>query len=296
MLARTMPVGEALKKLVALHEVEIARMRSRFVARVSGHDSIEHSEAERLVTFREGEHLLWTARAEPMARYVTDTGMLRWWWHGRLGAERSRFDSIVAEGQHFGVEELIQSAAQVGTLEAAEALCALGAHLSSADGVLRLADGTDWIFHALYDAHGKRITIPAPRVSSTPPPPATRSAQSLPPAQPTATGPTEPPRELVSPVAVELMGAVQGDMAGGFRQALLAVVIDAQGGKARVFLHVTAQDPLGDLVSIDPSQRLFDAVIAMITEQRRRGGADMRKLVVRLKPTERGASVDVSVV
>jgi hypothetical protein len=291
-----MPVGEALRKLVTMHEVEIARMRSRFAARVSGHDSVEHSEGERLATFREGEHVLWTARAEPMARYVTDTGMVRWWWHGKLGAERSRLDSIVAEGQHFGAEELTQSAALVETLEAGEVVCALGAHLAGADGVLRLASGQDWAFYALYDAPGKLSTIRAPRVSSTPPPPAARAAQSLPPgALPPVVAPTEPPRELVSPVAVELMSTVQAVLPGGFRQALLAVVIDAQAGKARVFLHVTALDSGGELVSVDPSQRLFDAVVAMITEQRRRGGSDVRKLVIRLRTTERGASVDVSV-
>jgi hypothetical protein len=293
-----MPVGEALKKLATLHEIEVFRMRSRFAARVSGNDSIEHSASEQLVTFRQGEHVLWTAKAEPLARFATDLGIIRWWWHGTLGNTRSRLDSIVAEGQAYGAEELTASAADVGTLDAADAICALGAHLSGADGLLRLAEGEDWAFYALYEAPGKHITIRMPRVSTTPPPPAARPAQSLPPPPVAGTlpalGPAEPPRELVSPVAVEIMSTVQVEVPG-FQQALLTVVIDAQGGKARVFVHVAAIDRSGDLVSIDPSQRLFDAVVSMIGEQRRRGGADVRKLGIRVRPTDRGASVDVTV-
>jgi hypothetical protein len=298
MLAAAM-VGDALKKLATMHEIEILRMRTRFSARVSGHDSVEHSATEQLATFRQGDHELWTAKAEPLARFSTDLGIVRWWWHGTLGQNRSRLDSIVAEGQAYGVEELTRSAADVGSLDACDAICALGAHLAGADGLLRLADGEDWSFYALYEAPGKRITIRMPRVSTPPPPPASHAAQSLPPppVAPVAPAgpPAEPPKELVSPVAVELMSTVQADVPGGFQQALLTVVIDAKGGKARVFVHVAAIDPQGDLRSIDPSQRLFDAVVAMITEQRRRGGADVRKLHVRLRPTERGASVDVTV-
>jgi len=295
MLAAAM-VGEALKKLATMHEIEILRMRTRFAARVSGHDSVEHSAQEKLVTFRQGEHVLWTAQAEPLARFATDLGFVRWWWHGTIGHTRSRLDSIVAEGQAYGAEELTRSAADVGSLDACDAICALGAHLAGADGLLRLADGDDWAFYALYEAPGRHITIRMPRVSTTPPPPAARQAQSLPP-PPVAPLPAvaaEPPRELVSPVAVELMSTVQAELRG-FTQALLTVVIDAQGGKARVFVHVAAIDADGDIVSIDPSQRLFDAVVTMIGEQRRRGGADVRKLNVRLRPTDRGASVDVTV-
>jgi hypothetical protein len=72
-------------------------------------------------------------------------------------------------------------------------------------------------------------------------------------------------------------------------------MIDARGEKARLFVHLAAADAIGDLQSLDPSQTLFDAVVAMISEQRRRGGADLHKLVLRVRPTDRGASVDVTV-
>jgi hypothetical protein len=76
---------------------------------------------------------------------------------------------------------------------------------------------------------------------------------------------------------------------------MLTVMIDARGEKARLFVHLAASDANGDLQALDASQPLFDAVVAMVSEQRRRGGADLHKLVLRVKPTERGASVDVSV-
>ena len=138
------------------------------------------------------------------------------------------------------------------------------------------------------------MTIPAPPISSgaRPPPRRTRPARcprrELAPAPPNARA--EPPRELVSPVAVETMSVVQSSLPAGFRQALLTVMIDARGEKARLFVHLAASDSNGDLQSLEPSQKLFDAVVTLVTEQRRRGGADVNKLVLRVKPTDRGAS------
>jgi hypothetical protein len=301
-----MPVGEALQRLATMHEREVAKMRERFAARVPRHDSVQHSAPEKLVTFRQGNEPVWTARAEPLAHLVADMGILRWWWHGRIGPIRSRLDSIVAEGQQFGVEELVESAASVDSLQTAELVCELGAYLAGAEGLLRLQQGDDWDFFALYDAPGARITIQAPPMSSAPPP-ATRAAVSLPPPPatplstlsplaPLAPVPSrEPARELVAPVGVEAMQVVRGALPRGFQQALLTVVIDLQAGKARLFLHLAATDLAGDIAAPDPSQRLFDAVVAMIAEHRRRGGADLHKLLLRLRPSERGASLDLTV-
>jgi hypothetical protein len=293
-----MALGGSFRRLLTLHEHDVARMRERFAARVAGHDAVRHSPTERLVTFTVGEKTLWTARAEPMARFAGDMGLMRWWWHGKLGNARSRLDDIVAEGQRYGVEELTKDSVQTETLDASDTLCALATHLAGADAMLRLDDGEDAAFFALYDAAGSHMTIPAPPISMrslTPPP---HPSRPLPPQEPaTAKGPapTEPPRELVSPVALETMSVVQASLPEGFRQALLTVVIDARGEKARLFVGLTASDAKGDLQSLDPSQRLFDAVVAMVSEQRRRGGADLNKLVLRVKPTDRGVSVDVSV-
>jgi hypothetical protein len=225
-------------------------------------------------------------------------GLLRWWWHGKLGSVRSRLDQIVAEGQRYGVEELTKDSIQTETIDASETLCALAAHLAGADGLLRLDEGDDSAFFVLYDSSGSHITIPAPAISVHSLTPAAHPSQSLPPPEvaPVASSlPAEPPRELVSPVAVETMSVVHASLPGGFRQALLTVVIDARGEKARLFVHLCAADMNGDLQSLDPSQSLFDAVVAMVSEQRRRGGADLHKLVLRVRPTDRGASVDVTV-
>jgi hypothetical protein len=273
-------------------------MRSRFAARVSGYDAVQHSPTERLVTFVQGGKTLWTARADPLGRFLGDMGLLRWWWHGSLGSARSRLDQIVAEGQRYGVEELTKDSIQTESIEASDMLCALAAHLAGADGLLRLDDGEDSSFFVLYDSTGSHITIPAPPISAHALAPAAHLSRSLPPpevAPVASSAPAEPPRELVSPVAVETMSVVQSALPGGFRQALLTVMIDARGEKARLFVHLAAADAIGDLQSLDPSQTLFDAVVAMISEQRRRGGADLHKLVLRVRPTDRGASVDVTV-
>jgi hypothetical protein len=293
-----MGLGAAFRRLLALHEHDVARMRARFGARVGGYDAVQHSPSERLVTFGLGSRTLWTARAEPLARFMGDMGLLRWWWHGTLGSARSRLDQIVAEGQRYEVEELTKDSVQTESIEAADTLCALAAHLAGADGLLRLDDGEDSSFFVLYDATGSHITIPAPPISAASLTPAAHLSRSLPPpevAPAASSAPAEPPRELVSPVAVETMSVVQASLPGGFRQALLTVMIDARGEKARLFVHLTAADPSGDLQSLDPSQSLFDAVVAMVSEQRRRGGADLHKLVLRVRPTDRGASVDVTV-
>jgi hypothetical protein len=293
-----MAPGAGFQRLASMHQREVLRMQERYAARVNGHDGVQHSPTERLVSFLQGDRVLWTARAEPLARFAGDMGLLRWWWHGKLGSTRSRLDAIVAEGQQFGVEELTRDSVQTETLEVSDTICQLAAHLAGAEGLFRLDDGDDSSFFALYDAPRSQITIPAPPITTRTLPPAAHSSRSLPPPAPTPSSPAlpaEPPRELVSPVAVETMAVVHAALPRGFRQALLTVVIDAQGEKARVFVSVTAADAQGDLVSLDASQRLFEAVVTMVSEQRRRGGADLRKLAMRLRPTERGASVDVTV-
>jgi hypothetical protein len=294
-----MALGAAFKNLLTLHEPDVRRMRERFGGRVAGHDAVQHSPEEKLVTFRRGDEELWTARAEPMARFVTDMGLLRWWWYGKLAASKSRLDGIVANGQQYGVDELTRDVVQLDSVEVAEVLCALAAHLAGGEGLLRLQESDDWSFLALYDAGGAKMSIAAPPIPSSAPPPAERFAHSLPPhpAPPLAPpqAPAEPARELVSPVAVEAMSLVQASHPEGFHQAMVTVVVDAQAGKARLFVHIAVSDVRGDLLSLDPSQRLFEAVVAMVTEQRRRGGGDLHKLVMRLRPTERGASIDVTV-
>jgi hypothetical protein len=297
-----MALGAAFKRLSSFHEGDVVRMRAGLAARTAGHDAVHHSAPEGLVTFSRGSEVLWTARAQPMARFSGDTGLLRWWWYGALSAGKSQLDPIVAEGQRFEVEELTKGSVQTESLEQSEVVCALAAHLARAEGLLRLKEGDDWSFFALYDAGGARMSIPSPPVRSSLPPGAARASQSLAPPSPgapaapaTPGAPAAPPRELVNPVARETMALVQASLPVSWRQALLTVVIDAQAGKARLFLHVAAVDDAGDLQSLDPSQRLFDAVVAMVSEQRRRGGADLRKLVLRLRPTERGASIDLVV-
>jgi hypothetical protein len=292
-------LGPAFRRLAALHERDVAQMRERQEARAAGHDGTQYQAAEQRMVYSRGGQPLWSPRAELMARFLDDLGLLRWWWYGALhGTTRSRLDALVAEGQRWQVDELTRDSVQVETLEAADELCALAANLARADGVVRTQEGDVWSFYALYDAGARRAadgSVPAPP-STFPPPAALRALQSLPPPQIHEMGTaSEPSRELVTPVAQEAMVVLRGAMPHGFTQALLTVNVDVANGKARFFVHLVALDAAGDLAPLDPSQRLFDAVATMIGEHRRRGGGDWRKLVLRMRATERGASIDVRV-
>jgi hypothetical protein len=173
-------------------------------------------------------------------------------------------------------------------------MCALAAHLAHADGIMQVQAGDAWDFYALYDAAGARITIPAPAMRS-PVPPADRAVHSIAPPVDVAGVPVEPSRELLAPVAREAIALVVAAVPEGFRQALLTVSVDVQGGKARFFVNLVASDAAGELTAVEPSQKLFEAVATMIGEQRRQGGSAWRRLVARLRATERGASIEVEV-
>jgi hypothetical protein len=107
--------------------------------------------------------------------------------------------------------------------------------------------------------------------------------------------PREPPRELLLPVAQEALAIVCGALPKGFRQALLTIALDVRGAKARFFVHLVALDPEAELVALDPSQALFDAVATLIGDERRYAGGAWHKLVLRLRTTERGASIEARV-
>ena len=308
-----MALGAGFQRLAALHEADIVRQRVRFDAQVEGYDALQHSPIDRIVTFRRSAELVWTARAEPMARFATDLGLLRWWWYGSLSIAKSRLDTIVAEGQRHAVDELTKDSVQTETLEETDALCALGAYLAGAEAYVRIPQGDDWTYFALWDAARNQGSVAAPPPGGSVPAPAVRLMQSLPPAAspeppapaspstpaPSSAPPATPPagpdlsREHVSAVASEAMRVVHAALPQGFRQALVTVVVDAQAGKARLFAHLAAVDAAGDLHSLDPSQRLFESVVALVTEQHRRAGASSPKIVLRLRSTERGASIEL---
>jgi hypothetical protein len=98
------------------------------------------------------------------------------------------------------------------------------------------------------------------------------------------------------PVAQVALGDVAAAVPG-FGQALVVVRVelDAQG-KGKFFVQVVARDGHGDLVPIDPSRALLDAAAKLIADDARDGNGRWRRLSARLRPTVRGASVDVEVI
>lgn len=260
-------------------------------------------DVERMLKRQAARGAEWTPHSELLARYSDDVGLLHWWWRGKPGiAQRpSRLDAIVAEGRQFGVEELTKEAVSAESVEVAGQICCLAAHIAHADGVTRVREGDAWVFYALFDAIDPRasrissMTLPPPtgRSSSIPPGPLRRTAQTIPDIDRTTA--SQAKQELARDLLVPVMQEAAKSLPQGFRQALVITTVDVKEGKARFFVHVVASDASGDLVEIDASQALFDAVGAMIAEHRRRGGAAWRKLIAHLRATERGASIDVRV-
>lgn len=106
----------------------------------------------------------------------------------------------------------------------------------------------------------------------------------------------EPTREIFMPVAQTALAEVAATVPQ-FAQALVVVRVEAvQPGKHRFFVQLVALDDDGDLISLDPSRALLDAATKMIADDARDGNGRWHKLAARLRPTARGASVDVEVV
>jgi len=118
-----------------------------------------------------------------------------------------------------------------------------------------------------------------------------------PPRAPTANLPIrDPARTIFMPLAQLALGDVAATVPG-FGQALLVIRIDnTSGNKGRYVVQLVALDPDGDLIALDPSRALLEAAGKMIADDVRDGNGRWLKLAARLRPTERGASVDLDVV
>lgn len=101
-------------------------------------------------------------------------------------------------------------------------------------------------------------------------------------------------RELFLPVAQAALAEVVQQMSG-FRQALLVVRIDLEQAKGRFVVQLVGLDGAGDLHSLDASRPLVDGVAKLIADDSRDGNGRWKKLVVRMRQTERGASVEQTI-
>ena len=310
-----MPLGLGFRRYAALIEGDVARMRERQAVRTAGCDDVRVGEENGavVITYARGHQHLWAVQAERLATFTEELSLLRWWWQGAPpgGTKRARVDAAYAEAQQLGIEELTTGTISVDDLPEAEAVCGVAASMARADGLECVREGDRWAFYALFEdtAAKLQLTVPPPRPTERPAsasPVARRAVQSIPPPSDSSsaliplppgvprTEPIQPGREAFTPVAMEAANVVMRAIES-YGQALLTVTVDHQQGKTRFFVHVAATDANGDLLSLDPSQKLCDAVGTMIEDQRRAGGGGWRKLVARLKPSERGALVDVKV-
>lgn len=129
-------------------------------------------------------------------------------------------------------------------------------------------------------------------------PPAPRAPQlqvhTPPPPPPLDLPIREPAREIFMPVAQTALGDLAVKVPG-FGQAVVVVRVDTANGKGRFFVQLVAIDAHGDLLALDPSRALLDAAARMIADDARDGNGRWHKLSARLRPTARGAAVDLDV-
>ncbi len=137
----------------------------------------------------------------------------------------------------------------------------------------------------------------APSLTHTiPPTPLAFQIQSL--RDPTPPPVRIPSRDVVAPLVQEALTVTTRSTSGEFTQALLTVVVEVDQGaavKGRFFVDVVAIDPKGELVSVDATRELIDAAARTIAADAQSGNGRWRKLLVRLRRTVRGASVEVDV-
>jgi hypothetical protein len=132
----------------------------------------------------------------------------------------------------------------------------------------------------LRDAH-EVPRSPIPKAPATPPPAALPIR--------------EPSREVLMPLVQPALGTIAAALPG-FRQALVVLTVDVDGGKGRFSLQLVGADAAGDLQVIDPPSALLEASAKLIGDDARSGNGRWRRLIVRLSSTARGASVSVTVV
>lgn len=372
-------LANKFRRLALLMEPDIQRMLDKQAQRTLGHDDVRFDPQAGVASFLRHGGMLWQPRAEKLGVWQGEIGLFRWWWTGTGMSEqsRSRLDMAYREGQRYQLPELTSDPVQLSGDKDAELLAHLAAQLARADGVLRLSQGYDVTFVALFepkagesarpvaDLRDTSVTgslrpswmttdpldsptdrpaqfVPAavgsarpaanePRRGWTVAPPMPRadggsmrssaSIRSIPPVRalelspadpdvapliprppklpeaPAQTAPIrEPNREIFMPVATAALADIVS-VSPGFGQALVVVRVEIESvtSKGRFFVQLVCSDDVGELVALDPSRALLDAAAKFIGDDVRDGNGRWKKLVARLRPTPRGASVDVEV-
>jgi hypothetical protein len=372
-------LANKFRRLALLMEPDIQRMLEKQAQRTLGHDDVRFDERVGFASFLRHGGMLWQPRAEKIGVWHGEVGLFRWWWTGTGLSDhsRTRLDLAYREGQRYQLPELTSDPVQLAGEDEAELLARLAAQLARGDGCLRLVQGEDVTYVALFEPKPGESTRPVPDLRDTtvsgsqrpawltsdpldqptdrpaqfvpaaigsarPPaheprrgwtvaPPMPRSdgasmrssasIRSIPPMPPLDLSPVEPApeiprpprlpepppvapaapirepsRELFMPVATAALADIVS-AAPGFGQALVVVRVEVESvsSKGRFFVQLVCSDEVGELVALDPSRALLDAAAKFIGDDARDGNGRWKKLVARLRPTPRGASVDVEV-
>lgn len=147
---------ERLRQLYALLENDVERMLTAYAGRIAGHDDVRLDAATRTATFLKNGAVLWRAFAEPLGRLNPAFKAFRWWWYGREPptSPNTRRDTIVIEGQRFGIAPLTTAQVPVASDDEAQLLCTVAARLAGAEGMVRMDDAHGALFVALFETPG----------------------------------------------------------------------------------------------------------------------------------------------
>ena len=304
-----MALSEKFQRLAAVFEPEIAKMASRPQQRLGRYDDAHFDGSIEVLSFWRDGALLAQGKAALLGVYNPQFGLFRWWFHGRGArvAGKTRLDKALAEASEYAIPELavdhIEGASEADVL----ALARVMAHVARAEGVVRIADEYGVSFVALFEgtldvrappaapapARNYSVAAPAaaPEINA-----ALSRVRTISGAQVPAVAPVrDPSREVLAPLVQAGLGLAAAQMPRGFAQALLIVVVEMREAKARFFVQLVGLDASNELVSIDTTRELQDTAAKMIAEDARSGNGRWGKMVVRLRRTERGASVEVTV-
>jgi hypothetical protein len=227
--------------------------------------------------------------------------------------KKGRLDTVLDEAKKHQIRELASDHAQVTTEADAKSLAHLVAQLARAEGVLRIESEEFGVeFVAMFDAQdagaargsispreaAAQYTLHPVPVDAKPLATAKSRVTTVQGAQtPVLTVPLpvrEPTREVIAPLVKSSLEAL-ARLPNDFAQALLTVVVEMKENKLRFTVQVVAVDTTQELVAIDTTRELQEAAAQMISDDVRSGNGRWGKLVIKLRRTARGASVEASV-
>jgi hypothetical protein len=310
-------LSEKFQRLEAVFEPDITKMIARQQKHLGRYDDALFDGSIEMVSFFRGGALLAQGKGALVGVYNPQFGLFRWWFHGRGArvAGKTRLDKALAEAGEFGIPELAVDHIEGATEADALTLAKVMAHVARAEGVVRIADEYGVSLVALFEGaldvraqpgaspqgptalaparanYSVAAPVSAPQIQA-----AISRVKTIAGAQTAAVAKVrDPSREVVAPLVQAGLGLAAAQMPQGFTQAMLIVVVETRDSKARFFVQLAAVDAAGELVSIDTTKELQDTAAKMIADDARSGNGRWGKMVVRLRRTERGASVEVTV-